>query len=134
MEGRIGKGPERKDSGSGGGRGELSLHILASGRGRMSRPVRRLGFTCLKGTVQRDFRLKFSYMDQFPLAPDYTIRAVSYFFRKFAEIFARQGAPPVSTTPVANLPPVSTTRNDPCVIFRGLWENDYEKNLKEKIP
>jgi hypothetical protein len=31
------------------------------------------------------------------------------FFRKFAEIFASQGAPPVSTTPVANLPPVSAT-------------------------
>jgi hypothetical protein len=29
------------------------------------------------------------------------------FFQKFAEIFASQGAPPVSTTPVANLPPVS---------------------------
>ena len=29
--------------------------------------------------------------------------------RKFAEIFASQGAPPVSTTPVANLPAVSTT-------------------------
>ena len=29
------------------------------------------------------------------------------FFRKFAEIFASQGAPPVSVTPVANLPPVS---------------------------
>jgi hypothetical protein len=31
------------------------------------------------------------------------------FFRKFAEIFASQGAPPVSTTPAAKLPPVSTT-------------------------
>jgi hypothetical protein len=31
------------------------------------------------------------------------------FFRKFTEIFASQGAPPVSMTPVANLPPVSTT-------------------------
>ncbi len=30
-------------------------------------------------------------------------------FSKFAEIFASQGAPPVSTTPVANLPPVSAT-------------------------
>jgi hypothetical protein len=30
-------------------------------------------------------------------------------FRKSAEIFANQGAPPVSTTPVVNLPPVSTT-------------------------
>jgi hypothetical protein len=27
----------------------------------------------------------------------------------FAEIFASKGTPPVSTTPVANLPPVSTT-------------------------
>ncbi len=31
------------------------------------------------------------------------------FFRKFAEIFASQCAPPVSTTPVANLPPASAT-------------------------
>ncbi len=29
-------------------------------------------------------------------------------FRKFAQIFESQGAPPVSTTPVVNLPPVST--------------------------
>ncbi len=32
------------------------------------------------------------------------------FFRKFAEIFASQGVPPVSTTKVANLPPVSITQ------------------------
>jgi hypothetical protein len=32
--------------------------------------------------------------------------SVTRFFRKFTEIFASQGAPPVSTTPVANLPPV----------------------------
>ncbi len=38
----------------------------------------------------------------FPQAPEYTIRAVAKFFRKFAEIFAVQGAPPVSLTPVAN--------------------------------
>jgi hypothetical protein len=31
------------------------------------------------------------------------------FFRKFAEIFASQGTPPVSTTLAAKLPPVSTT-------------------------
>jgi hypothetical protein len=31
------------------------------------------------------------------------------FFFKFAEIFASEGAPPVSTTPVANLPPALTT-------------------------
>ncbi len=38
-----------------------------------------------------------------PQALEYTIRAVSNFFRKFAEIFAAQGAPQVSLTPpVAN--------------------------------
>jgi hypothetical protein len=31
------------------------------------------------------------------------------FFQKFAEIFASQGAPPVSTTPAANLPLMSRT-------------------------
>jgi hypothetical protein len=31
------------------------------------------------------------------------------FFQKFSEIFASQGATPVSMTLVANLPPVSTT-------------------------
>ncbi len=48
-------------------------------------------------------------MNQFPPAPEYPIRTVSNFFRKFAEIFASKDAPPVSTTPVANLPPVSMT-------------------------
>jgi hypothetical protein len=37
------------------------------------------------------------------------IRVISNFFRKFAEIFASQGAPPVLTTPMANLAPASTT-------------------------
>jgi hypothetical protein len=32
------------------------------------------------------------------------------FFRKFAEKFTNQGAPPVSTTPAENLPPVSASR------------------------
>ncbi len=55
----------------------------------------------LKGTVSRDFLLLVFFMNQFPQAPDYTIRAVSIFFRKFVEIFAAQGLPPVSLTPVA---------------------------------
>jgi hypothetical protein len=33
---------------------------------------------------------------------EYLSTAISNFFRKFAEIFTAQGAPPVSTTPVAN--------------------------------
>jgi hypothetical protein len=56
----------------------------------------------LKGTVSRDFLLPVFFLNQFPQASDYTIRAVSNFFRKFAEIFVAQGLPPVSTTPVAN--------------------------------
>jgi hypothetical protein len=58
--------------------------------------------------------------------------------------------PPVSLIPMVNLPPVSLIpvvhlhfgispqifkkiRNDPNVIFSGLGEDDYEKNLKQKI-
>jgi hypothetical protein len=37
-------------------------------------------------------------MISLPQAPDYTIRALYNFFRKFAEIFAAEGLPPVSTT------------------------------------
>jgi hypothetical protein len=51
----------------------------------------------------------FSSCISFPPAPEYPIRTVSIFVQKFAEIFASQGAAPVSPTPVANLPPVSTT-------------------------
>jgi hypothetical protein len=48
-------------------------------------------------------------MNQFPPSPRVFHLDRFEFFRKFAEILASQGAPPVSTTPVANLPPVSTT-------------------------
>jgi hypothetical protein len=49
-------------------------------------------------------------MNQFPPSPRVFHLDRFEFFRKFAEIFASQGAPPVSTTPVANLPPVSATQ------------------------
>ncbi len=53
--------------------------------------------------MSRDFLLLvFFSRISFPQAPDYTIRAGFKFFQKFAEIFAAQGLPPVSTTPVAN--------------------------------
>jgi hypothetical protein len=48
-------------------------------------------------------------MNQFPPSPRVFQLDHLKFFRKFAQIFASQGAPPVSTTPVANLPPVSAT-------------------------
>jgi hypothetical protein len=52
----------------------------------------------LKGTVPRDFLLQVFFMNQFPPNPGYTIRA----FKKFAKIFAAQGAPLVLLAPVAN--------------------------------
>jgi hypothetical protein len=63
----------------------------------------------LKGTVSRDFLLPVFFMHQFPPSPRVSHYDRFEFFRKFAEIFASQSAPPVSTTPAANLPPVSTT-------------------------
>ncbi len=46
-------------------------------------------------------------MNQFPHSPRVFRLDRFEFFRKFAEIFASQGAPPVSTTPVAIFPPFS---------------------------
>jgi hypothetical protein len=63
----------------------------------------------LKGSVSRDFLLLVFFMNQFPPHPRVFHLDRFEIFRKLAEIFARQGAPPVSTTPVANLPPVSAT-------------------------
>jgi hypothetical protein len=64
-----------------------------------------------KGTVSRDFLLLVFFMNQFPPSSRVFHLDRFEFFRKIAEIFAfaSQGAPPVSTTPVANLPPVSAT-------------------------
>ncbi len=53
---------------------------------------------CVKGTVSRDFFLLVSPQPQsIPLGPFYF-----EFVRKFAEVFAIKGAPPVSTTQAAN--------------------------------
>jgi hypothetical protein len=48
-------------------------------------------------------------MNQFPPSPRVFHLDRFEFFRKFSEIFASQGAPPVLATPAAKLPPVSTT-------------------------
>ncbi len=55
-----------------------------------------------KGTVSRDFLLLVFFMNQFPPSPRVFHLDRFEFFRKFAEKFASQGAPPVSATPVAN--------------------------------
>ncbi len=68
-----------------------------------------LGHAVVKGTVSGDFLLLVFFMNLFPPSPRVFRWDRFEFFRKFADIFASQGAPPVSTTPVANLPPVSAT-------------------------
>ncbi len=85
------------------------------------------------------------FMNQFPPSPRVFHLDHFKFFRKFAEIFASQGAPPVSTTLVANLPPVSTTPvANISTIFAsvvdtdgkfatGVNENFKQKNQKQKI-
>ncbi len=63
----------------------------------------------IKGTVSRDFLLLVFFVNQFPPSPRVSHSDRFEFFRKFVEIFVSKGAPPVSRTPVANLPAVSTT-------------------------
>ncbi len=75
----------------------------------MNTAENRLTLCPLKGTVSRDFLLLVFFMNQFPPSPRVFHLDRFEFFRKFAEIFASQGAPPVSMTPVAKLPPVLTT-------------------------
>jgi hypothetical protein len=78
--------------------------LFQPGNGKCTRKI-----LTLKGTVSRDFLLLAFFMNQFPPSSRVFHLDRFKFFRKFAEIFASQGAPPVSTTPVANLPPVSAT-------------------------
>jgi hypothetical protein len=53
------------------------------------------------------------------------------FFRKFAEIFAIQGAPPVSTTLVANLPPtgVNDAKLNRPLNYQTVHENRYIRKM-----
>jgi hypothetical protein len=92
--------------------------------------------------MSRDFLLLVFFMNQFPPSPRVSHYYRFDFFRKFAEIFASQAAPPVSKTPVTNLSPVSTI---PAATFhryqRHRWQTmgtvsgcRYLKvNLKAKI-
>ncbi len=57
-----------------------------------------------KGTVSQDFCFIF-FMNHLPPSPENNMLVISNFFQQFLEIFASPGAPPVSTTPVANFPP-----------------------------
>ncbi len=99
----------------------------------------------LKGQCHKIFDFWYFSWINIPQAPEYTIRAVSIFFRKLAEIFAAQGAPPVLLTPKANLPPVSLIpvvhldlrifdkiRNSPNGILWGWGKLIHEKKLEAK--
>jgi hypothetical protein len=57
-------------------------------------------------------------MNQFPPSIWENFYGHFEFFRKFAEIFTAQGAPPVSTTPVAN---ESLSRKILIILFGHLW-------------
>ncbi len=91
-----------------------------------------------KGIVSRDFLLLVFFMNQFPPSPRVYHLGRFEFFRKFAEIFAAQGWPPVSTTPVVNLelgisPRIfEKFRNGPKGILWGWGETDWWKKPEAK--
>jgi hypothetical protein len=80
----------------------------------------------LTGTVSRDFLLLVFFLNQFPPSPRVSHLDRLEFFRKFAEIFASKGAPPVSTTPVANLPLVERRRLKNC--------RRYQRHRRQILP
>ena len=56
----------------------------------------------LKGQCHEFFCFRFFHESSSPKPLKITLVHFKFFFQKFAKIFASQGAPPVSTTPVAN--------------------------------
>jgi hypothetical protein len=73
-------------------------------------------FSKLKGEIIQDSRFFASNIFHELSSPKPLKITVGHFkfFRKFADIFASQGAPTVSPTPVAYLPPLSTTLAAKC--------------------
>ena len=70
--------------------------------------------------MSRDFLLLVFFMNQFSPSPWVYHWGHFKFFRKFAEIFAAQGAPPVSLTLVAN--GKSSIIKVLIILFGHLWE------------
>jgi hypothetical protein len=63
----------------------------------------------LKGSLTRDFRLPFFFMNQCLPGHQVFHWGCFEFFRKFEEIFANEYLSPVSLTPAINCSTVSTT-------------------------
>ncbi len=77
------------------------------------------------------FRFRFFSWIIYPQAPENNIRVISNFCRKFQEIFTSKGAPLVSTTKAANLPPVSWHQWQIMETILDWWH--LTGNSKEKI-
>ncbi len=69
----------------------LALHSAHAGATRMLCAVGACCLCFIKGTVSRDSRLLFFFMNQFPPSPWVYHWGRFGFFRKFAEIFAAKG-------------------------------------------
>ncbi len=81
----------------------LAVFTLKFAQGKLKNNCR------IKGIVSQDSLLQvFLQESHSPKHPKITLGSFRI-FRKFAEIFASQGAPLVSTTPATNFPPVSMT-------------------------
>ncbi len=74
--------------------GALSAWRYLSGPGFPKNKKFHVKIPYLKGQCHEIFCFWFFSWISFPQAPEYTLRAVSNFFRKFTEIFAAQGWPP----------------------------------------
>ncbi len=84
---------------------------MEDGSGQILRKVKRkiyLKEGSLKGQCHEIFRFRFYHESSYPKPLKMTLGHFEL-FRKFAEIFASQGALQISTTPVENLAVVSTT-------------------------
>jgi hypothetical protein len=98
---------------------------MEDGSGQILRKVKRkiyLKEGSLKGQCHEIFRFRFYHESSYPKPLKMTLGHFEL-FRKFAEIFASQGALQISTTPVENLAVVSTTpvANLPAEFFILEW-------------
>ncbi len=81
--------------------GPLLSQVFVSGGLAILQVLNLVRYWVLSDSATRFSISAFFSRISFPQAPEYTIRAILNFSKKFADIFATQGAQPVSLTPVA---------------------------------